>query len=101
MSPNARVLRERLTAAQAGAKLAAQAVANLEYTCTHRWDPTVEDPIIKPGYNDPSAGYGHGYSGLWVHEQRIPRWRRECEECGKVEYTTETKSHTTTTPRFA
>lgn len=97
-------LREHVRRLTFELKSAEAAVARLEMDCTHRWSAPVSDPIVREGYHDP--GDPEGTMGIDrrlpmdVPTQRTPRWRRECEECGRVEHTTSATDHVTKVPRF-
>lgn len=63
--------------------------------CTHAWAKEVYDPVTKSvghGYAlIPELSHGSdpyfGFTGY--HEEQVPRWKRTCTKCGKVQYADE------------
>jgi hypothetical protein len=102
MKPEAQNLRERVDRLQnelTGAKRkltgAERELDAMERTCQHQYGPVVYDPVHTKAYTIP--GDPPGTMGI---DRQLPchvpasteeRWKRECELCGKVEYTTKTQ----------
>ena len=84
-----------------------QAKNELEHirrTCRHQWGPTQYAPLREGGYEipgDPVGTMGVDWRGpTWVPRTERPRWKRTCEECGKVEETERTEDKVEKTPVF-
>lgn len=72
--------------------------------CHHNWTDTIADHIYHPGYQcpgDPPGTMGIDWRGpVWVDARTEKRWKRTCQTCGLVEYTTRTKEEVTEHPTF-
>jgi hypothetical protein len=62
--------------------------------CNHNFE-TNYDPVYTPAYTIPGdkpGTMGIDWQGpVYVPAKTQERWKRECEKCGLVEYTTETE----------
>jgi hypothetical protein len=106
MTPEAKHARNALIDRERDFQNAKYVVENIQRTCKHEWLPVAFVPIIHKAYDAPDL-YGHFTEGMperivHVPEKREPRWTRTCDLCGKVEETTASTEHTTTTqvPKF-
>jgi hypothetical protein len=83
---------------------AEQELSALERACQHRWAKAIRDDKVTPGYQlegDPPGTMGIDRQlPCYVPEQREERWRRECQDCGKVEYTSNFNEKTLREPKF-
>lgn len=75
-----------------------------ERNCHHNWSKIEPDHIYHKGYEIP--GDAPGTMGIdwrgpvWVEAKTEKRWKRTCQTCGMVEYTTRTKEEVTEHPTF-
>lgn len=75
-----------------------------EFNCKHKWSPAVRDDLVTPAFH--LAGDPPGTMGVDrqlpcdVPEERVIRWRRQCETCGSVEYTERFVEHIDRKPAF-
>ena len=89
-------VRKEVEEANKKAKSLSLQLQNQVDQCKHLWMESKYDPIILPGGY--SSGDRVGTMGVdWVgplswSERREPRWSRECNICGKKEYTTKTNT---------
>jgi len=85
-------------------KEAQRQLAEIDRTCPHEWGEITPDHIHHKGFYSP--GDAPGTMGvdrqlpLHVPAKTEHRWKRVCEKCGKVEYTTQTKNKIEKTPEF-
>jgi hypothetical protein len=102
MRPEAKKLRDRVSKLAKEFEEAQRGLDNLERTCRHQYGPTVYDPINHKAYTcpgDPPGTMGVDWRGpVHVPARTEKRWRRECDLCGKVEYTKQVKENITETP---
>lgn len=93
-------VREDLRLAQLAVLTLESALRIAENACNHTWD-TIYDPDITEGYvipADPPGMYGVDHRGeQFVPRQVIPRWKRTCTICGKVEYNRSVQEETKVT----
>ena len=91
MKQEAQNLRERVTRLQKELTKAEKELDTMVRTCQHQYGDVVYDPIHTEAYYFP--GDPPGTMGV---DRQLPchvpasteeRWKRECELCGKVEYT--------------
>lgn len=72
--------------------------------CKHEWTKPVADHIYHAGYRipgDPPGTMGVDWRGpVDVPSKTENRWRRECEICGEVQYTSDTTKEVTEHPKF-
>lgn len=72
--------------------------------CVHNWSKTVADHIYHEGYRipgDPPGTMGVDWRGpMDVPSKTEKRWKRTCQTCGEVEYTTQTTKEVTEHPTF-
>ena len=70
-----------------------QQLEELTKRCSHKYTPVAYDPIITEAYTIPGDApgtMGVDWRGpVYVPRTEQPRWKRECTECGLVEYTTD------------
>lgn len=72
--------------------------------CQHKWGAVVYDPIVTQAYTLP--GDPPGTMGVdrqlpcYVPRREEARWKRECSECGEVEYTFNTQDKVEKIPVF-
>jgi|SRR3989344_191682 len=95
MKPEARNLRDLVDKLKVQFQTAERNLENYERVCTHRFSETVYDPIKHKAYRlpgDPPGTMGVDWRGpMDVPAETIDRWRRECGECGLVQYTQQVK----------
>jgi hypothetical protein len=81
-----------------------QTLDNLRNNCTHEWGDTENADIVTPAYTtqgDPPGTMGIDWRGpQYVPEQRTRRWKRKCQCCGLVQYTSEAAPQITEKPVF-
>jgi hypothetical protein len=72
--------------------------------CRHDWTQPKYDPIIREGYTspgDPPGTMGSDWRGpVHVPRSETKRWKRECKTCGEIQYTSNTDTNVTETPKF-
>lgn len=104
MKQEAKKLREIVEKAEEDLRQAQSNLRNLIQNCQHQYGETIYDPIYTPAYTIP--GDKPGTMGVdWRGPVHVPaktedRWRRECESCGIVEYTTQTKQNVREEPQW-
>lgn len=90
-------LKEKLARAEADLNTAIRA-------CKHKWSPVEAAHIYHPGYKiegDPVGTMGIDWRGpCYVESRTEKRWKRTCEHCGEIQYTSETTKHVTEEPKF-
>ena len=73
-------------------------------SCNHRWGAVTPDHIYHKGYTipgDPPGTMGVDWRGPCdVAAKTDFRWKRVCQECGEIQYTTRTTETITKTPTF-
>jgi hypothetical protein len=91
MKPEAKRLRELARSLNDQSRAANDQLKIYESTCNHNWGETVYSPIYHEAYTvpgDPPGTMGVDWRGpVYVPAQTEERWKRECNNCGKVEYT--------------
>lgn len=85
------MLRQALAQAKDRVSSLSDELFYFENNCKHEWSKVVYDPkkSFESRY-DPEGDYGRGsdfYHGSSYHEVDVPRWKRECQVCGKIDYT--------------
>ena len=91
MKPEAKELRNKVSRLEEELNRAQKDLTMTVRNCPHQYGETAYDPIHTEGYTIPrQEGFG---SHPPVPEMYVPtkiekRWRRECEYCGDVQYTT-------------
>ena len=104
MTPDALRIRQRLKATEQNYRQAQQELNSLEAQCNHKYGEVVYDPIHHEAYTapgDPPGTMGVDWRGpCYVPAQTIPRWKRECGLCGKVNYTEEIRKELTVHPNW-
>lgn len=95
MKQNAQNLRERVTKLKGELTEAERELTDMVRNCQHQYGPAVYDPVYTPAYTIP--GDPPGTMGV---DRQLPchvpaktekKWKRECELCGEVEYTTKSR----------
>lgn len=90
MKQDAQGLRERAKRLTEESRNAQQELERYESRCQHKWGETVYDPIHHKAYTcpgDPPGTMGVDWRGpVYVPAQTEDRWKRECQDCGRVEY---------------
>jgi hypothetical protein len=91
----ANALRDGIAEAERTASSKRSQLASIEATCGHRWGESEPDHIQKSGYTVPADPPGFGgvdrrVSSVYVPGSVNPRWKRTCQNCGKVEHTIHT-----------
>jgi hypothetical protein len=104
MHPDIRKLQDELFVAERKhTSLKAQLDARRR-DCRHAWSKLVYDPIITPAYDIPGDApgtMGVDYRGpCHVPRSEKARWKRECSECGDVEFTFEAQDKVEKIPVF-
>ena len=92
MKSGAKHIRDQVDELEAKLKGAKRNLIDLVRTCSHQYGDTVYDPIYIPAYTFPGdkpGTMGVDFRGpVHVPAGTKSRWKRECEYCGDVEYTT-------------
>ena len=103
MEPKARELRELVEELKSKFLRAESELKNYENSCFHKSE-SVYDPIYTPAYiipGDPPGTMGVDWRGpLDVPATTTDRWKRTCEKCGLVEYTTDTQEKIERIPKW-
>lgn len=78
---------------------------SFERSCQHQWGKAVYDPIYRKSYIIPAdrpgtMGVDRIPYDTFVPAKTTDRWRRECERCGKQEYTGNVQIQETKIPDF-
>lgn len=85
-------LEKKIANAELDIKEAEEALTRIDKECRHLWGETVSDPIHHEGYTlqgDPPGTMGIDWRGpCYIPATTKARWKRVCQKCGKVEYTT-------------
>jgi len=87
--------RARLEILRRDADTLSRKIQEEEAACEHKFGDPVSDPIEEPRMEfDHYEGKGSDPNPVYkkVGTKSKPRWKRTCANCGKVEYTTHTKS---------
>jgi len=105
MSTSPQILRAQIAQQKSDLAAAESHLAHLERQCGHRnCTPTVYDPIVKEGFQ--FHGDPEGTCGIdrrlpaWIPREETPRWRRECKDCGLIQYTFNCETETKQKPIF-
>lgn len=97
-------LRKKIVKAESDLKSLKFGLEKLERECRHSWGETISDDIVRPAGHcegDPLGTMGVDRRLPFDYpEQRTPRWKRTCQNCGKVEYTRHSKPTGAVTPIF-
>lgn len=79
-------------------ELAESALAKADRNCGHVWGDAVAAHIRHEGYTipgDPPGTMGVDHRGpTYVSPRTEKRWKRVCQKCGKVEYTSRVAKET-------
>ena len=104
MESNFERLRREAEIAKQNYERAQQALEGGVNSCRHNFSNPEYDPIYKEGYTipgDPPGTMGVDWRGpCYVEPKTTPRWKRVCKNCGKVEYTFQTKETISKSPVF-
>jgi hypothetical protein len=104
MNPDIRKLQDELFVAERKQKGLQAQLEAARRDCRHTWGAVIYDPIVTPAYTiagDPPGTMGVDWQGpCYVPRQERARWKRECSECGFVEYTFDTKDKVDKIPVF-
>lgn len=105
MKQEYKTLREKLAEMEKQVTDARRILKFLEKNCKHNYGPTLYAPIITDTYTIPGDApgtMGVDWRGpVYVPREERPRWKRECLECGLVEYTQEVKEKIERTPSWS
>jgi uncharacterized coiled-coil DUF342 family protein len=95
MNQEAKEFRENIDGLENKLKQFKGKLNELIRNCKHTYRPVVYDPIITEAYTipgDPPGTMGVDWRGpIYVPREERLRWKRECAECGFVEYTEQIK----------
>lgn len=104
MTPLVSRLRQEVRDAEVRLHAAQTALDNHVRTCVYQWGAPVRDDIVRAGHMEPYRQsqfiQGQPPREVWVPEERAPRWKRVCSECGKEEHTTKFNETVTRAPAF-
>lgn len=96
--------REQLERLEAQVEEKKRKIRATEDDCIHRWSPTQPAHIYHKAYTipgDPPGTMGIDWRGpCHVPARTEKRWKRTCNSCGKVEFTTNTKDTVVSEPEF-
>ena len=94
MKPEAQNLREKVTRLQEELTQSEKELDAMVRNCQHQYGETVYDPIIREAYSTTRIeGFGSHppIPSVYVPREEQKRWKRECQLCGDVQYTTKAK----------
>lgn len=97
-------LRQKISSIERELNQAKNRLKSIELECRHSWGETIADHIFSKGYTIPGDPYGT--MGVdWRGSYDVPskteyRWKRVCQICGKIEYTSKINEVVTKTPKF-
>lgn len=104
MTASAKKLREEVEIKRRELKSSEDNLRSLVNQCPHDWSEPIADHIRTPGYTvpgDPPGTMGIDWRGpTYVDSKTEYRWKRICNACGEVEYTSHTEDTVITTPKF-
>jgi hypothetical protein len=104
MNPDIRKLLDDIFVAERKYKALQSQLEAFRRDCRHKWGSVVYDPIVTQAYTipgDPPGTMGVDWRGpCHVPRSEKARWKRECSECGDVEYTFDTKDKVERIPVF-
>ena len=97
-------LRNKIAQLKSDLVSAEQELAHRVSTCHHGWSKPEAAHIYRKGYQvdgDPPGTMGIDWRGpFWVEAKTTKRWKRTCEHCGEIQYTSDTTKHVTEEPKF-
>jgi len=95
MNSEIKQLREKVELLKGKYDSAKQTLDRIIESCNHNFGPTISDHIYRPAYTipgDPPGTMGVDRRGpCYVDAKTEKRWKRICELCGQVEYTSKIK----------
>ncbi|MBR9703828.1 hypothetical protein GOV12_00315 [Candidatus Pacearchaeota archaeon] len=104
MNPEALKLRTRAEELRKDAEYAVTALSNHVNSCRHNYSEPEFDPIYREAYTspgDPPGTMGVDFRGpCHVPAKTTKRWKRECVECGDIQYTQKIHKTTLESPEF-
>ena len=104
MNEQARQIRERAARLKTESKNADDALSKLEENCDHKYKEPVYEPYETGGYrcegDPPGTMSVDRQLPFYVPREVHKRWKRECDLCGRVEYTTSIRTETRENPRW-
>ncbi|MGV8151694.1 MAG: hypothetical protein ACP5OG_01310 [Candidatus Nanoarchaeia archaeon] len=104
MVTKAKTLREKASRLRIELEQAQNELKTLERHCPHKYTKTVYEPIITPAYTIPADEPGtmgvDRRGPCYVPRKVEDRWKRECEICGLVEYTTRIEQEILKKPKW-
>jgi hypothetical protein len=107
MDTNIAKMRMAVEAAKRNQTEAERRLSEVVRNCKHTWGKTVADHIYHEGYmihgdRPGDAGYGgvDRQFDCYVPSKTDHRWKRTCQTCGEVQYTTKTTQEVTEHPTF-
>lgn len=98
-----RILKEKLRVAQSDLECLIQQCA----LNGHKWGKVISDHIHEPSHvirgdrpGDPGYGGVDRQFDCYVDAKTTYRWKRVCNNCGEIQYTTNTEKQVTEIPKF-
>jgi hypothetical protein len=94
-------LRERRAALRRQLQSTEAELEQIERFCQHDWELAVYKPIQRPGGHVEAVHAGSDSTPAFDYPpETLPRWRRTCRKCGRIEETERIEEEVTKKPRW-